>query len=334
MRRKPIHVGVVGMGLMGERRLAAINRLARDWPIKFVGYFDPFANPASVPEMQRMTSLNDLLNYEPNWLVVSLPHDVAVEVTRWALSKRLYVLMEKPMGRSLAEARQLQSAQIRSDQLWVGLNYRYYRGVAELIRDVSSQAFGSLISIRIEIGYGGSRADADSWKLDPKRSGSGALLDPGVHALDLARILAGGDVAVRKAASWRGFWGTGVDEEAEVWMSSSRAPLVSVSCSIVRWRSTFRVEVRGIDGYGIVTGRGGNYGRQTYRRGRRWAWESGKRQRETEEVVVLSDEQDVFDTELRGVWGLADGPISPCGALEASETMRLVDEAVSCAEIY
>jgi len=71
----------------------------------------------------------------------------------------------------------------------------------------------------------------------------------------------------------------------------------------VRWVNTFRIEVIGEDGYAIAEGRGGTYGAQTVRVGRRWAWAQpgAPSQRESEESADFGSENVSLADELHAV---------------------------------
>jgi len=62
--------------------------------------------------------------------------------------------------------------------------------------------------------------------------------------------------------------------------------VATVRISHIRWVNTFRIEIGGDAGYVHIDGRGGSYGPQVARFGRRWAWNDGRgrSQRESEEV--------------------------------------------------
>jgi predicted dehydrogenase len=165
-----------------------------------------------------------------------------------------------------------------------------------------------------------------SWKLDPVEAGGGALIDPGIHLLNLAQ-LAAGPVDVSSGTSWSGFWGTGIEEECHLGLTSASIPVISVVVSIVRWRSEFRMEIHGTEGYGIVEGRNRSYGSQTYRRGRRWGWQSALSQAESEELVVSDAGDDVFERETEAVLFPQTDLPAPCTLEEALLAMDLLDDA-------
>jgi predicted dehydrogenase len=229
------------------------------------------------------------------------------------------------LGRSLAEAKAL-AATAAPGQLWVGLNYRFFAGISALYGDLRRGAFGRPIALAAVLGHGGAPGMEQGWKLDPVRAGGGALIDPGIHLLDLALLLTDETLDVRGGSTWTGFWGTGVEEECHLVLAGSQLPAVNLQISIVRWRSTFRLEVHGDEGYGVVEGRGRSYGPQTYRRGRRWGWQTAPSQAESEESVLETSGNDVFARELRALLfpGSVDGP-GPCDAAQALEGMRLLE---------
>ena len=66
-----------------------------------------------------------------------------------------------------------------------------------------------------------------------------------------------------------------------------------------------------------------------YIRGKRWAWLSGETQRDTEELVTNSNEEDVFEKELRALFFNSPdvtGKITPSTAENALEAMKLLSK--------
>jgi predicted dehydrogenase len=174
------------------------------------------------------------------------------------------------------------------------------------------------------LGHGGSPDDFKGWKLDPVRAGGGCLIDPGIHLLDLACQADRGDLVVRGGTCWSGFWKTGIEEDCHLILSGSVIPTIGMSVSVVRWRSTFRIELFGTDGYGVVEGRGRSYGPQTYRRGQRWGWQGGRSQAESEEFVVTSTGDEVFLDEMKAILHPPEDGPSVATAEEALRAMALL----------
>ena len=119
---------------------------------------------------------------------------------------------------------------------------------------------------------------------------------PGLARFASSSTASAAVVAPSFAAATHGFWGTGVEEDA-VAVLTDGGLIATLRVSHIRWVNTLRLEVSGDDGYAIGTGRGGTYGPQRVRFGRRWAWNdaSGRAQRETERVLELGDDDRVVD---------------------------------------
>lgn len=133
-----ILIGVIGAGLIGRERLQAIHKLATSGrPVDLVGVFDVNEDlrgkSAAEFGTKTFSSVDSLLAVEPDWVFVSLPHDVAIQTTERILNESgASVLLEKPMGRDLAEAHNLKS--LGGSRLRIGFNYRFYEGIRKALQ--------------------------------------------------------------------------------------------------------------------------------------------------------------------------------------------------------
>jgi predicted dehydrogenase len=327
-----IRVGVVGAGLIGKERLLAIQQLAAEGlPVELAGVCEanPEISAAVADKFQTpvFQKLEDLLRLAPDWFIVALPHDTAVPAALTILGRGHSVLLEKPLGRDLVEARKLFLA--GGDRLRVGFNYRFFAGVRRALQDARQGAFGQLIAADFVLGHGGSPGQETTWKLDAQRSGGGCLIDPGVHLLDLCLLLAPQNFHVAGGTSWSGFWNTGIEEDVRLLLRTADGLSVSIQVSIVRWRSTFSMTLHGTEGYGVVTGRNRSYGPQTYQRGPRWGWREARDQASSEKLILTSNGLDVFKDEMKALLFpdafAGDLWPPPCTAGKALDAMELLD---------
>jgi len=327
---KTVKICQIGAGLIGQERILALMKLVgAGRNIQLCAVYDPYLKekPKLLQEydLHLANSIEEIFTMKPDWIFISTPHDIAVELTKKALSNGYNVLLEKPLGRNLTEAKDTVSAQIRTGQLFVGFNYRFYDGINKMLEDLHNKVFGKIISVNMTLGHGVSPKDKDSWKLDPKKAGGGVLIDPGIHLLDLCKYMFKDEIEVKNVQIWRGFWNTGIEEEAHVLMRSGQS-IINLQVSIVKWHSTFKIEINGDNGYGIVNGRGKSYGKQSYIRGEKWGWLSGKTQKETETIVIETDGKDVFQKEIDTLlFGNLENSIHPCNGNEALENMELLE---------
>jgi 1,5-anhydro-D-fructose reductase (1,5-anhydro-D-mannitol-forming) len=326
-----VRVAVVGLGLIGRQRAQALERIAG---ARLVATVDPVATPhggESAPSHYR--ALDALPIEDFDCAVVALPHDLAVAVGRQLLRAGRAILIEKPLGVNVADARELEAlaAQIERPS-FVGYNYRYLPAVAELMRLADSGELGRLRNLDLLVGHGGNPQSGEGWKLDPVRAGGGVLLDPGVHLLDLLLRLTP-QVRCTNIEATSGFWPSGIEEDVVANFRHERT-ISTVRASHVRWVNTFRVELFGEDGYAIAEGRGGNYGPMTLRLGRRWAWTDASvvGQRESEQIWDFTSHNDSLHDELLDVVARWRGtpPATahprPASMSEAREITELCDQ--------
>jgi 1,5-anhydro-D-fructose reductase (1,5-anhydro-D-mannitol-forming) len=325
-----LRILVIGLGLIGRRRARAVLSIADRLPVQLAGIVDPVAEPLEAVPHHR--SLDQVRADEYDAAVVCVPHDVAPELAARVLAEGRPVLLEKPLAVTGDLARELteRACAVAAPSL-VGYNYRFLPAVSALLDAHSGGRLGELRNVDMLLGHGGHPGSAEGWKLRPERAGGGVLLDPGVHLLDLLLKI---EPRLRCAhvAATRGFWRTGIEEDLVATLSHERL-LATVRVSHVRWINTFRIEAGGEDGYAIVEGRGGNYGPQIVRFGRRWAWRDGggRTQAETEESRDFGIEDPSFELELEAVlrrWlgeQPPEGPSQPATFPEALAVAELCD---------
>jgi predicted dehydrogenase len=322
-------VAVLGYGLIGKERVSALARLRDEESlVSEFAVHDPFAGEhrARLEAIggRWCDSLAEVRAFSPAWVIIATPHDTAVQLCEEVIPWGTAVLLEKPFGRTGAEAERLARLAEHERQLWIGFNYRFFPGIAAALSDALAGRFGAMISVAMTLGHGGSPDMRRGWKLDPARAGGGCLIDPGVHLLDLCHRLAG-DLTVEHASAWRGFWSTGIEEEVHLVLHAGDV-VFNLQISLVRWRSTFRLELHGTDGYGRVSGRGRSYGPMIYTRGRRWGWQSAPSQALSEEIVSTSQCEDSFRDELRALFASEGERFpAPCSMREALRVMRTYD---------
>jgi len=324
---------VIGNGAIGKKRIDALiklgcsnifvydNILSED----IFEYTVVITNELGFNKIQMISADNDIFkNSPPDWVFIATSHSAATEWAKVALQWGSKVLVEKPLGRNYQETQDICSYIKYPNQLFVGFNYRFYKGVRFLCRDIEENKFGNIISINVVIGHAGSPEDKHSWKLNSFDGSSDSLLDPGIHVLDILNSLFPNKIKPLGGKYWSGFWDTGVKEEVHMLYTAGDS-IINFSSSIAKWRNTFSIEVNGTDGYGCLNGRGGNYGIQSYVRGKRWGWNKTESQRESERLVSESDCSDSFLVETES---LLKGSKLNCTATEALATMKLYDESI------
>jgi predicted dehydrogenase len=258
---------------------------------------------------------------EVDVVVVATPTKFHLEFAISALQAGKHVLCEKPLGRSLDEAEEIAEAAQRSGKiLKTGFNYRYMAHVRKAKELIDQGAIGETMFLRSRYGHGGRPGYENHWCTDRDLSGGGALLEQGIHILDLFRHLVGEPVHVLAQTS-RYFWGfPEVEDNCFVLLKTQSSQTGQIHVSWTQWINIFSLEVFGREGYLHLTGRDGHYGPQ------RLVW--GKRQadhsRPQEEVFDFPPPDDSWSRE----WSDFVGAIQS-GAL----TMGHVDDSCRALEL-
>ncbi|WP_137287783.1 Gfo/Idh/MocA family protein [Halorussus salinisoli] len=180
-------IGVVGLGTMGnahaERiqdaggRVVAGTDISADVRESFAETFDCFASD----DFEKMYESVDL-----DGVVVTIPNALHEDATVSALERDINVLVEKPLAHSVTSAERIGAAAAASDAFCtVGFVMRYRASVRKLLQRVRSGTFGEVHHVEAQyIRQDG--VPANSWFTDPDLAGGGALVDIGIHILDVA----------------------------------------------------------------------------------------------------------------------------------------------------
>ena len=123
-------------------------------------------------------------------VVIATPNDLHGPLAERMLGAGKHVLVEKPMALSAEQARGMaRVARSSGSRLMVGHMWRFDREAQRLRAAVAADELGEIVKTK---GYGiHAHWGPSGWFTDPERSGGGALIDMGVHAIDTVRYLLG-----------------------------------------------------------------------------------------------------------------------------------------------
>jgi predicted dehydrogenase len=125
-------------------------------------------------------------------VIVSTPPHLHEEIVIAALEAGRHVLCEKPLSNTVEACQRMVEASKRAGKvLTTGFNHRYFPAVQFVKRTLDSGAIGELDHIRAFAGHTGLSEFKAPWMYDKKIMGGGALMDNGIHIIDLTRYLLG-----------------------------------------------------------------------------------------------------------------------------------------------
>jgi predicted dehydrogenase len=188
-------LGFVGLGWIGAMRLQAV---AAAGAARVVALCDADATrlddaARAHPGARRYAGYESMLaaaeELALDGVVIATPNALHAPQAHAALERGLAVFCQKPLALTAPSARALVAAARRADRLLaVDYTYRHTDGMTELARLAAAGEFGRIFSVDAVFhnAYGPDKA----WCLDPALAGGGALVDLGVHLIDLAlRVL-------------------------------------------------------------------------------------------------------------------------------------------------
>ena len=122
-------------------------------------------------------------------LYICTPHDLHLDHVRLAAKAKKHILLEKPIARTLDEARLIISAADDAGvKLMIAENYRFLAPVQEAKRLIESGALGQVRLIQLQEEY---PFNPRSWRNDRERNGGGVFIDGGIHKASVLAYLTG-----------------------------------------------------------------------------------------------------------------------------------------------
>ena len=122
-------------------------------------------------------------------LYICTPHHLHLEHARIAANAKKHILLEKPIARTIGEARAIISAaDDAAVKLMIAENYRFLAPVQEAKRIIESGALGRVRLIQLHEEY---PFDPSSWRNDRELNGGGVMIDGGIHKASVLAYLAG-----------------------------------------------------------------------------------------------------------------------------------------------
>ena len=236
---KTPRLGFLGVGWIGADRLRA---LARSGTAEIAAVADP-SEPArtrlleAFPSARAGSGLDALLETERlDGVVIATPSALHAEQSIAVLDRGIPVFCQKPLGRTAAEVRAVVDTGRRADRLLgVDMSYRHtaaMRAIRDLVRN------GWLGHVyAAELVFHNAYGPDGGWFYDRRLSGGGCVMDLGIHLVDLALWILGGDVEDVAADLFAGGRplrvrdDDAVDDYAEIRLRLAGDRVVRIACS-------------------------------------------------------------------------------------------------------
>lgn len=175
---------------------------------------------------------------------------------RLAADAKKHILLEKPMGLTVEESREIaEYCKERGVKLGVGLMMRfsaYHRKMKELI---SSGAIGDVVSMRAQLTCWYPEM-VGNWRQNKATSGGGALMDMGIHCIDLLQYITNTRALSVSCLAQNLTFGYAVEDSASVLMrmDNGAAAYVDTNFNIPDEAAKCRMEFYGTRGSILAEG--------------------------------------------------------------------------------
>ncbi|HEY6737235.1 MAG TPA: Gfo/Idh/MocA family oxidoreductase [Actinopolymorphaceae bacterium] len=186
-----MRIGVIGCGVIGKLHAKTVQALAPRAELAVV--VDSFAEKAN--ELARevgveaATSFEEVLRRDDiDAVTVCTPSGQHADVAVAALEAGKHVIIEKPIDITLDAARRIIDAEQRSDATAMVVSQRRHDKAAQIVREaVTTGMFGRVTSGSAQMSWWRSQAyyDSGEWRGTWALDGGGALMNQGIHTIDL-----------------------------------------------------------------------------------------------------------------------------------------------------
>lgn len=261
-----ISVTVIGCGLIGQRRAKIVSQDPGSFVKTVVDVNGDHAKNLadSIGCQYGVDWEKAVADPEINVVVVSTPNHLLSPVACESLKFGKDVLIEKPMGKNLDDAVQMQKFAVKNKRrLKVGFNHRYHPAISKAYQLFKTGLVGDAINIRCQYGHGGRKGYEKEWRGNPELAGGGELTDQGVHLIDLIQWFCGEPSEVF-AALQTAFWPIKPSEDNGFAVLKYKNGLIAnFHSSWTQWKNLFNFEIFGTKGSLSIHGLGGSYGTET-----------------------------------------------------------------------
>ena len=260
-----MNVAIVGCGLIGKKRAKFAEWCGMDvlWVVD--------TNYASACDIHDYATPTDNLNNalddpEVEIVIIATPHDSLYPIAKLALEKNKHVLIEKPAGISTSQiASLIEIANKNNLVVRVGYNHRYHPAISNAINRALAGHIGDILYVHGFYGHGGANLADEKfdWRLNPKISGGGDLLDKGSHLIDLAQQFVQGNFVDISGIVHNYYWNSLVEDNSFMTLENEKGQVAHLQTSCTEWNNKFYLSVTGTLGKFEINGLEESYGTES-----------------------------------------------------------------------
>ncbi|MCG9895476.1 MAG: Gfo/Idh/MocA family oxidoreductase, partial [Fimbriimonadaceae bacterium] len=148
------------------------------------------------PALEHCPAFSDhqemLAAIRPHAVVIGSPHSAHLSQAVDSFAAGAHVLVEKPLGNTVAECRAIIEARDKSGKVGAIAYQRHSHQVFREIKSIfDSGVYGRLLMMNSHLSQGWLKGTRGSWRQDPRISGGGQIHDSGSHMVDILLWMSG-----------------------------------------------------------------------------------------------------------------------------------------------
>jgi predicted dehydrogenase len=184
----PLRFGIVGAGAISQGAAGALAGIAE---VRLVGIADPHAGRAGALAAKHgataVADLTALLGLGVDAVYIAAPNALHADLAVQALDAGVHVLLDKPFAMNVTQAERVATAAARAGRhFMLGMNQRFSREGQRARALIAAGRIGTVYHVRAGWLRRSGSPKIGTWFTNKDIAGGGALLDIGVHVLDLA----------------------------------------------------------------------------------------------------------------------------------------------------
>lgn len=329
-RSVSLRVGIIGLGKVGRRRAAIVER-------------HPDLHLAAVCDTNRECRglfpgrtfhehYPALIGEDLDIVFVCAYNNIAPGAVTSALDAGKHVFCEKPPGCCVEDVEAMIAAERRNPslKLMFGFNHRRHYSVMEAKSLIEGGRFGKILWMRGIYGKCGGIQFENEWRNSAELSGGGILLDQGIHMLDLLRYF-GGEFHEVQSVVTTAFWKIPVEDNAFAILRGEGNLVAMLHSSATQWKHRFSLEIclEGgyIDLHGILSSTR-SYGEERLTFARRQFEDETFAFGKPREETIFFDTDDSWALEIDEFVSAIrdDTPITSGNSMDALKVMTLIEQ--------
>jgi predicted dehydrogenase len=254
MRRADIGIGIVGSGTISEVHADVIRKVPGARVVAFCSRTRASAEARAAQFGGKVYTRVEDMVADPAVDAVSIctPSGLHLEPAVVAAEAKKHVIVEKPLEITLERVDALIASCRRNGVLLGGIFPRRFLDTSQVVKNaVTAGRFGTLVLADVYIKWYRTQEyySTGGWHGTQRYDGGGALMNQGIHGVDLLQWLMGGVESVSAFAATRAHSGIEVEDVAVASLRFRCGALGVIEASTGSWPGArMRIEISGTDG--------------------------------------------------------------------------------------